>query len=132
MMTRGFEPICTNDEARAHFAECGLTYKDITEGDILALVMLLNREIKKANKTGETSVNTMSLSRKIKMKKRTNGTIISCFLYMNSHYFEQRECISFNADGFIGFAGWADSANLNPIRRAFIEWCDSMKQEVEA
>lgn len=28
------------------------------------------------------------------------------------------------ADGFIGFAGWADQGNTNPILRAFLEWCD--------
>lgn len=116
--------ICTNDEARDYFKNKGLSYADITEGDILALVMLLNKHIKQANKDGETSVNTMYLSKKIDIKKKSNGTINSCFLYMNSHYFTQRECISFNADGFIGFAGWADIGNLNPIKRAFLEWCD--------
>ena len=122
-MTRGFEPVCTNDEARNYFKECGLSYGDITEGDILSLVLLINRELKKSNKIGETSVNTMSLSKKIDMKKDTNGAIKSCFLYLNSHYFTRREAISFNQDGFIGFAGWADDGNLNPLKRAFLEWC---------
>lgn len=131
-MTRGFEAVCTNDEAREHFRECGLTYKDITEGDILSLVLLLNREIKKSNKIGETSVNTMRLSEKIDMKKNTDGTIKTCYLYMNSHYFTRREAISFNTDGFIGFAGWADDGNLNPLKRAFWEWCDVLKTEKEA
>ena len=130
-MTRGFESVCTNDEARAYFKECGLTYKDITEGDILLLVLLINRELKKSNKVGETSVNTMSLSKKIDIKKNTNGTIKTCFLYMNSHYFTRREAISFNQDGFIGFAGWADGGNLNPLKRAFLAWCDQLKAESE-
>lgn len=103
MRKTGILPVCTNNEARAYFAGKGLTYADVTEGDILALVMLLNKHIKKAN-----------------------GTLISCFLYVNSHYFERRECISFNADGWIGFAGWADQGNTNPILRAFIEWCDAL------
>lgn len=126
-----FPPICANDEARAYFKSKGLTYSDITGGDILALVMMLNQEIKRSNKTGETSVNTMSLSKKIDTKYKTNGTIISCFLYMNSHYFTRRECISFNEDGFIGFAGWADSQNLNPIMRAFLRWCDELARGKE-
>lgn len=88
MRKTGILPVCTNNEARAYFAGKGLTYADVTEGDILAL--------------------------------------ISCFLYVNSHYFERRECISFNADGWIGFAGWADQGNTNPILRAFIEWCDAL------
>ena len=130
-MTRGFESVCTNDEAREYFKECGLTYKDITEGDILLLVLLINRELKKSNKVGETSVNTMSLSKKIDMKKNTNGSISSCFLYLNSHYFTRREAISFNKGGFIGFAGWADDGNLNPLKRAFLAWCDQLKAESE-
>lgn len=131
-MTRGFESVCTNDEAREYFKECGLTYKNITEGDILLLVLLINRELKKSNKVGETSVNTMSLSKKIDMKKNTNGTIKTCFLYMNSHYFTGREAISFNQDGFIGFAGWADMGNLNPLKRAFLAWCDELKENKES
>lgn len=129
MKCRGFESVCSNDEAREYFKKCGLSYDDITEGDILVLVMMLNKEIKSANKTGETSVNTMHMSKKINIKKKTNGSIICCFLYMNSHYFERRECISFNRDGFIGFAGWADTGNLNPIKRSFLKWCDYLKGE---
>lgn len=128
----GFEAVCTNDEARQYFRDKGLSYADITEGDILSLLMLLNREIKKSNKVGETSVNTMHMSSKIAMKKRTNGTIIKCFLYINSHYFTQREAISFNEDGYIGFAGWADQGNTNPLLRAFLRWCDDLAEAKEA
>lgn len=38
----------------------------------------------------------------------------------------EAEVIQFNADGWIGFAGWADQGNTNPILRAFIEWCDAL------
>lgn len=127
-MAKECTAVCTNDEARQYFADCGLSYRDITEGDILSLVLLLNREFKKSNEMGETSVDTMHLSKKIVMKKRPDGSIINCFLFVNSHYFTQRECISFNTYGFIGFAGWADDRNTNPIRRAFIAWCDELKK----
>lgn len=132
MSCRGFDAVCTNEEARQYFRDKGLSYHDITEGDILSLLMLLNREIKKSNKAGETSVSTMHMSSKIDMKKRTNGTIIKCFLYINSHYFTQREAISFNEDGFIGFAGWADQGNTNPLLRAFLRWCDDLAAAKEA
>lgn len=116
--------VCTTDEARDYFEQKGLSYNDVTEGDIWVLVMLLQKELKKSVKDCETSVSTMTLSKKINIKKRPNGSITSCFLFVNSHYFEQRECISFNSDGFIGFAGWADQGNVNPILRAFLKWCD--------
>lgn len=127
-----FLPVCTNDEARAYFSEKSLTYNDITDGQILALVLLLNEEIKRSNKTGETSVSTMRLSSVIKSKHKSNGSITECYLFMNSHYFTRRECISFNKDGFIGFAGWADDGNTNPLRRAFLRWCDALAAEKEA
>lgn len=38
----GILPVCTNEQARNYFYGKGLTYDDITEGDILTLVMLLN------------------------------------------------------------------------------------------
>lgn len=56
MRKTGILPVCTNNEARAYFADKGLTYADVTEGDILTLVMLLNKHIKKANADCETSI----------------------------------------------------------------------------
>ena len=126
---KDIEAVCSNDEARQYFKDKGLSYSNITEGDILTLTMMLNKEMKKANKDCETSTGTLNLSRKINMKRKSGGSIICCYLYVNSHYFTQRECISFNEDGFIGFAGWADQGNMNPILRAFIKWCDYLTEE---
>ena len=120
------------EQAREYFKSCGLTYDDVTEGDIIPLIMLLNREIKISNKTGETSVNTITLSKKMLFTNTPKHTMKNCYLYMNSHYFKERECISFNTDGFIGFAGWSDTKNVQPILRAFIQWCDMLKQNKEA
>ena len=126
-----FGAVCSTEEARQYFKDKGLTYADITEGDILTLTMLLNKEIKKSNKNGETSTDSMYLSKKVDIKKKGNGSIISCYLYINSHYFTQREAISFNTDGFIGFAGWADQCNTNPLLRAFLSWCDYLAESKE-
>jgi len=127
MRKQDIKAVCTNDEAREYFSSKGLTYNDITEGDILTLVMLLNKHIKAANNDNETSAE-LTLSKKVVIKKKTNGTIDHAYLYVNAYYFTQRECISFNRDGFIGFAGWADQGNTNPILRAFLEWCDILAE----
>lgn len=132
MSCRGFEPVCTTNDAREYFKSKGLTYDSISEGDILILSMMLEKELKKSNKAGETSVSTITLSKKVDMKKKANGHIMYCFLYVNSHYFERREAISFNRDGFIGFAGWADQGNTNPLLRAFLKWCDYLAEGEEA
>lgn len=131
MSCRGFEPVCSTNEAREYFANKGLTYDDIDEGDILVLTMMIQRELKRSNKSGETSVSTMTLSSKIDMKRKSNGHIICCYMYLNSHYFTRREAISFNRDGFIGFAGWADQGNTNPLLRAFLKWCDYLAEGKE-
>lgn len=131
MSCRGFEAVCSNNEAREYFKSKNLSYDSINEGDILVLVMLLQKEIKKSVKAGETSVSTIYLSSKVDMKKKSNGSIIHCYLYVNSHYFTRREAISFNPDGFIGFAGWADQGNTNPLLRAFLKWCDYLAEQKE-
>lgn len=120
MITRGSE------EARQYFAEKGLTYADITSGEIGVLLVLLNKHLKIANKIGVTSVNTMRMSEKIDCKYKSNGTLSEGYLYVNSHYFTRREAISFNKDGFIGFAGWADGGNTSVFVEAFKEWCDTI------
>lgn len=79
-MNQNFYAVCTTDETRRYFTECGLSYDDVLESDILVLTMLLNQEIRKSNKSGETSVSTMRLSHKVNMKRKTNGSIIYCFL----------------------------------------------------
>lgn len=117
----------TRDDARKYFAYKNLTYNDITSGDICTLVMLLNKHVKKACKNHEMSVDSMRMSEKIKSKYTTSGKLIECYLFINSHYFTRRECISFNKDGFIGFCGWADNANTKPIVTAFVEWCDTVE-----
>lgn len=120
--------VFTRNEARAYFEQAGLTYNDIHEGDILALVMMLNAMMKRTQKAApETSLQGYwHLSRKITIKKRTNGAIRECYLLVNSYYFEQRECISFNRDGFIGFCGWADDVNTRPILDTFCAWVDAV------
>ncbi|APC41554.1 hypothetical protein [Clostridium estertheticum] len=132
---RGINPkkLEDSESVRQYFKDKGLTYKDITEGDICTLVMLLNKKIKAACKNHTMSVDTMRMSLKVKSKFTRNGELIECYLFVNSHYFTQRECISFNKDGFIGFCGWAGTGNAIPIYKAFCNWCDDMdKQRYEA
>ena len=128
MSTRWKEVVCTNDEARKFFGDKGLSYENIREKDIRRLIEYLSDEFDISNQTGETSVNTMDVNSKCKITIAGDGHIVSFFLTMRSHYFKDRECISFNENGFIGFAGWADPGNLNPIKRAFLRWCDRLSE----
>ena len=52
-------------------------------------------------------------------------------LRCTSHYFDDREAVTFNADGFVGFAGWSDETNVQPILRGFIEWVEHQAELAE-
>lgn len=114
--------ITTTQQARDLFAEKIVSYQNVSEGDILALVMIINQKLKIHNKKGEASICSLSLSKKIKMKRKSNGSIENCYLRVNSNYFTGREAISFNNDGFIGFCGELDQSNTQPFLDAFEEW----------
>ncbi len=60
--------------------------------------------------------------------KKNDGTLETAFIFVNSHYFEGREAISFNRD-FVGFAGWADDTNVQPFVKAFIKFVDYLKNK---
>lgn len=117
------------DRARARFAAMGLSYSDITDGELLMLTMTLNKAFKKARKGAKTPVHSsMTLSKRIKAKHKSNGSIVEAYFFMNAHYFTGRECVSFNKDGFIGFCGWADDKNTAVVIEGFNEWPDLMAE----
>lgn len=43
-------------------------------------------------------------------------------LRCRSYYFDDREAVTFNDSGFVGFAGWADDFNVEPILSGFCRW----------
>ena len=47
---------------------------------------------------------------------------------MKTNRWDNRECVSFNDDGFIGIAGWADDNNVKPIISALIEWAEGERK----
>lgn len=116
------------DEARERFSELGLSYSDIREADIALLAWMLDRKLKDAVKKNPEAISTMHMSKKVTVKTNRNGSIVKAFVFVNSHYFTQREAISFNEHGYIGFCGWASDANAAPIVEAFNEWCDCVKR----
>lgn len=122
------------EACRVRFAELGIGYGQIYEGDIEVLYMLVNRAVKRFATAPPVrdSITTMHMSKRVKVEKRTNGTIRGAYLFVNSYYFTQREAISFNRDGFIGFAGWASDNNVRPFLEAFMEWCDYMEGREDA
>lgn len=116
----------TRDEARKLFADYLFDYSGVTGNDIYALEALIG--IKLAENNEEEGSLQMHLAHrkndapKIKVGKNIGQTIESAFICVDGDYFKGREAISFNSDGFIGFAGWADDKNVQPFLRAFVLW----------
>lgn len=115
--------------AKEYFKKCNLTYKDIGMNDLYKLIEILNREI------FEDNILIMINEPKLKGSKRNifldkNNNVVSAFLRCKGNYFEDREAISFNEDGFIGFCGWADMKRTEIFTNGFIEWCNYLKNNV--
>lgn len=95
------------------------SYKDITLENINELNRLISTEC-------THSKSDISLTLRKPLKKHTkilkSKGLVYSFIRVDGDYFKDREAISFNEDGFIGFAGWASEENLTPFIRAFYNW----------
>lgn len=127
----------TRDQARAYFAESGLTYADVTLNDLYYLHLLLDMQIfqerKRRYQTHHkpqywTCVND---AKYYKGEYTPEGRLICAYMTGKGRYFTAREVISFNRGGFIGFCGDTDNENKEPILAAFVEWCDWMAKRKE-
>jgi len=107
------------EETRSFAENNNFNYDNITLHGLNELINLLNEQFK-------IEKIKMTCSRVLKNDfKFDRKGMIEAYIKVNGAYFKKRECISFNKDGFIGFAGWADSGNLSPITNAFCKWVDS-------
>ena len=128
----------TTSEARAYFQGKGLTYADVTLDDLHYLRELLDEQFihqrKERMKTGHKPHYWRRVNAAKYYKGEYNpetGAVICAFITASGEYFNAREAISFNRDGFIGFCGAADSENTVPVVAAFVEWCDWLAERKE-
>lgn len=128
-LARGYEQADRSDRnyARHHFND-HFTYRDVTPCDITALEGYISIEIAAFRAIGEVTVPELSVSHYRKTRPIIHmgdaGGIREAFLFCDGSYFNGREAISFNEDGFIGFCGWADSMNSRPFVSGFCRWVD--------
>lgn len=122
----------TTEQARQYFKDKNLNYSKITYNDLTKLQLLLIDELNSYiinDEHGKEMGMTFRTPLKKDIKVLVRSGLQYAFLKVDGSYFEKREAISFNRDGFIGFAGWASSRNAQPMLRAFIRWCDEITKE---
>lgn len=132
MIQNNFSIKTENDKARKNFINAGLAYSDISSKDFYKLVEILKEELSKyTDRDGETLPMTVSAKPKrnaVQFNMDSTGCLQSAFIKVDSFYFDGREGISFNSDGWIGFAGWASSNNTMPFVNAFNKWVELLKK----
>ena len=98
----------TNDEVREKIRLLHVTYNDFYDH-----IDLLREEITKRLEAMGTG---MVLRKKSVVRfAEESRDVLGFYLYVDGAYFQDREAVSFNQGGFIGFAGWAGSTNLAPF-----------------
>lgn len=121
----------TRDDARALWSEAGLNYADLNLGRLQALRNQINAAMKASglfSPAGRTG-GTYRMNAKIDADCGPDGWWAS--LTCRTYYFKDREAVTFNGNGFIGFAGWSDDANVQPILSAFRDWVAEISAQKE-
>lgn len=122
----------TRDEARSIWQEHGLTFADLTLGRLQSLRDMIDVEMKTSglftpsNRTGCT----YRMHKAIDTGLGMDGWWAS--LQCRAYYFKNREAVTFNGNGFIGFAGWSDDQNVQPILSAFAKWVSAVSDAIHS
>lgn len=131
----------TNEDAREYFKP--LTYEYLTEKNFNSLVAILTevlgkwnrQELEFRNKWGHGNNYLMNIHEHKRFSRYPGTRFVNkngkkeAFIIVKCDNYSYREGISFNSDGFIGFAGWADSDNVRPFLDAFEQWVDKIKKQ---
>lgn len=116
----------TRDEARAHWDASALSYEHISLGKLWRLRELLGIELRASGyMRGTYGVESQVLA----TDYAPDGRLIFADLQCRSHYFRKRQAVTFEENGFIGFAGWADDENIQPVLKAFCRWVDELAEQ---
>lgn len=116
----------SSQECRHLWRVLKLRYGDIEPCDLDALQGYIAIECAESCRRRETPRYTIPRRKDdgLCYKMSPDGGIAQAYLKIDCPgQWKGREAISFNSDGFIGFCGWADTQNGQPIYRAWRRWC---------
>ncbi len=104
----------TRDSVREVLAKAGIKTESVTNGELKRLRRIISKHLRRSGIYHGTA----RLARARKDLK---------FICMKTEQWDSREAVSFNRDGFIGIAGWADDGNVKPLLNALVEWANTQE-----
>jgi hypothetical protein len=123
----------SSNMCREYCHKKGFSYSNVTKDSFNQLGYFLNIELAKYLASEDRHAVQMNMRvakiRKADITFNKEGYIRYGGIFIAGSYFDRREGIYFNADGFIGFCGWADGCNRVPIITAFVRWVDWLKDK---
>lgn len=102
----------TRDDCRTAFRDAGLTYDVLSPENLRKLRECINSRMVDSGLFNDT----------FRCHQRATFKDGLAAIKCRAHYFEEREAVTFNEDGFIGFAGWASTESVQPILQGFLHW----------
>lgn len=107
----------TREDARHAWAGTGLRVRDLSRSDLNALRSRLDLSLRASGLIRGS----FRMQRGVRIVAH-GGCVRGAELRCRSDYFADRQAVTFEEDGFVGFAGWADEVNVQPVLNAFIGW----------
>ncbi|WP_080845649.1 hypothetical protein [Cytobacillus gottheilii] len=108
------------EKARKRFNE-EFSYSMLQEIHINHLRLMISEKL--INHDKEINMSVKVPRKKDTVALKTKGLRYAA-INVSGSYFDNREGITFNENGFIGFAGWASDYNVKPFVEAFVDWMD--------
>lgn len=99
----------TRDGVREGLKNAGIRCETVSDDELRRLRRIISKHLRRSGIYHGTA-------RLARAKKDLK------FIEMKTEQWDRREAVSFNRDGFIGVAGWADDGNVQPILSALVEW----------
>jgi hypothetical protein len=112
------------DAARETWAAAGLSFDDLNDADLSALHEALDHHMRSSD-VFDGSMRMTSIPATWKKSKAGRSARLLC----HAHHFDGREAVTFHADSYVGFCGWASEGNEAPFLSAFEEWIADLRPE---
>ncbi|MCE6958051.1 hypothetical protein LAZ40_03145 [Cereibacter sphaeroides] len=114
----------SRDEGRAALARSGIDIGEFGRPEFSRLRELVDEECRRSGAARAS----LRVSR-MTSKDTPRGRVVR--ILCRSDYFKDREAFTFNPDGFVGIAGWADETSVQPFLKALVAWVRELAPEPE-